>query len=117
MRDIQELFVGAFSFGGGTGGKCFDEPAANLKTLREAKRDDDEEDCFWPDPGLLVVAIVVLLRVGRVGYPDRGWFSGGRVLYGRDLVPFDRNSLRFRIRQVSIWLCLATWLVFSRWTF
>ena len=64
-RDREELLVGGgLSFGGGTGGVCLEEPAANLNTLREAKREDDEVDCFGPDPGLVVVAIVVRLRRG-----------------------------------------------------
>lgn len=58
MRDTKETFVGGFSFGGGIGGEFFEETAANLKTLSEAKREDDEVDCFWPDPELLAVAIV-----------------------------------------------------------
>jgi len=46
-RDREELLVGGgLSFGGGTGGECLEEPAANLNTLREAKREDDEVDCF-----------------------------------------------------------------------
>ena len=47
-RETQELFVDAlFSFGGGIGGECFElEPVANLNTLREAKREEDEVDCF-----------------------------------------------------------------------
>ena len=78
-RDREELLVGGgLSFGGGTGGECLEEPAANLNTLREAKREDDEVDCFWPEPGLLVVAIVGRVRrecaessVGGVAYKTR----------------------------------------------
>jgi len=93
-RETQEAFVDAlFSFGGGIGGEeCFEEPAANLKTLREAKREDDEVDCFCPDPELLVVAI----EDGR-GRPDVPTeVSGGRVLHGKVLVPSDGLWLRIR---------------------
>lgn len=67
VREVQEPFAGAFSFGGGVGGGCFEEPAANLNTLREAKREEDEVGCFWLDPEPLVVAIVVQLREGGGG--------------------------------------------------
>ena len=93
-RETQEAFVDAlFSFGGGIGGECFGEPAANLKTLREAKREDDEVDCFCPDPELLVVAI----EDGR-GRPDvpTEVSGGGRVLHGKVLVPSDGLWLRIR---------------------
>ena len=93
-RETQEAFVDAlFSFGGGIGGECFEEPAANLKTLREAKREDDEVDCFCPDPELLVVAI----EDGR-GRPDvpTEVSGGGRVLHGKVLVPSDGLWLRIR---------------------
>ena len=71
-RDREELLVGGgLSFGGGIGGECLEEPAANLNTLSEAKREDDELACFWPDPGLLVVvAIVGRVRRGG-GCPER----------------------------------------------
>jgi len=75
-RETQEAFVDAlFSFGGGIGGECFEEAAANLKTLREAKREDDEVDCFCPDPELLVVAIEGM--EGEAGCADRGSAAGG----------------------------------------
>jgi len=80
VRDTQEVFVGAFSFGGGTGGECFE--AANLNTLREAKREEDV-DCFCPDPELLVAAIrraVGGLEGGEmVGCPDRSQRRTGVV--------------------------------------
>ena len=51
VRDSKEELVGTFSFGGGIGGEFLEETAANLKTLREEKREDEEEvDCFCPDP-------------------------------------------------------------------
>lgn len=43
MSDTKERLVGGFSFGGGIGGVSFEETVANLNTLREAKREDDEE--------------------------------------------------------------------------
>lgn len=75
VRDNKEAFVGAFFFGGGTGGEFLEETAANLKTLSEAKREDEEADCFCPDPGL-PVAIVVQLRVGWADVP-RGSAADG----------------------------------------
>lgn len=68
VRDTIEVFVDTFSFGGGIGGEFFEETAANLNTLSEAKREDDEVDCFCPDPKLLV-DIVVQLRVGESDVP------------------------------------------------
>ena len=69
MRDTREILVGGFSFGGGTGGEFLEETVANLNTFSEAKREDDEADCFCPEPELLVVAIVVQQRVRRVDVP------------------------------------------------
>ena len=106
-RDREELLVGGgLSFGGGIGGVCLEEPAANLNTLSEAKRDDDEVACFWPEPGL-VVDVAIVVRLSRAGgCPERS--VGGCCI---QLVP--RAEPRwFRIRvQVSIWFCLAA---FSR---
>ena len=76
MRDVQEALVGIFSFGGGIGGECLEEPAANLNTLREAKREDDEADCFCPGPELLVVAIVVRLMREGTDVPGDGQRAG-----------------------------------------
>lgn len=83
MSDTQEVFVGAFSFGGGIGGECFE--AANLNTLREAKREDDEVGCFWADPELLVVAIRRWAEGGEGGKGSDVRIervSSGRMLYG-----------------------------------
>lgn len=105
VRDTKELLVGAFSFGGGIGGGFLEETAANLKTLSEAKREDEEEGCFCPAPTPVVVAIGVQLGGGRGRCPER--VSGRRVLYGKDLTD---TSPGFRIRihaQISIWLCLV----------
>lgn len=89
MRETQELFVGAlFSFGGGIGGECFEEPAANLNTLREAKREDDEADCFWADAELLVVAI----EDGRGGRMCRQRPVADGCCTGRALVSSNRTS-------------------------
>lgn len=74
VRDSKEELVGAFSFGGGIGGEFLEETAANLKTLREEKREDEEVDCFCPDPRLL--AIVVQLGVGGADVP-RGSATDG----------------------------------------
>lgn len=76
VSDSKELFVGTLSFGGGIGGGFLEETAANLKTLSEAKREDEEVDCFCPDPELPVVAIVVQLRVGGADVP-RGSAADG----------------------------------------
>ena len=81
MRETKELFVGGlqFSFGGGIGGEFLEEPAANLKTLREAKREDDEADCFWTEAELVGVAIVFGMRVGCT---DKGQRLAGVVREG-----------------------------------
>lgn len=81
MSDSKEELVGGFSFGGGIGGEFLEETPANLKTLSDAKREDDEVDCFCPDPKLFVVAIVVRVRVGGADVPRRsatdGCYTGG----------------------------------------
>ena len=77
-RDRQEVLASGRSFGGGIGGVCLEEPAANLNTLREAKREeDDEADCFWPDPELVVVAIVWRGMEG-VDVPRAAWTGVAR---------------------------------------
>ena len=62
-----------------------EELAANLKTLSEAKREDDEADCFWPDAELPGDAIAFGMRVeGKSDAPTK--VSGWRVLCGKVLV-------------------------------
>ena len=98
-RDREELLVGGgLSFGGGIGGECLEEPAANLNTLSEAKREDDEVDCcFWPDPPLFVVAIVGRggcpgSSVGgcRIQVPSRSLGSSPRLGFGFAYTPKSR---------------------------
>ena len=61
MRDTKELFVGGLvSFGGGAGGESLEEPVANLKTLSEAKREDEEGDCLRPELAELVVVVAIV---------------------------------------------------------
>lgn len=90
VSDTKELFVGGFSFGGGTGGECFEELAANLNTLSDAKREDDEVECFCADPEPLVVAIVFRLRRRGEGESDVP-STVGRVLYGEALFSDERT--------------------------
>lgn len=109
VRETKELFVGGlkFSFGGGIGGEFLEEPAANLKTLREAKREDDEADCFWADPELPGVAIAFGMRKGgKVGCTDEGQRLAGVVREGPCLPAlYKMTEALFR---VYIWFCLGT---------